>query len=82
MRDLEQVVFMVGVPPYTPDALIEVEVDEGWVQINFAEYFRRPLRLTPPQAVALLVAGAGLLGVAPDSALERGLAKLARKSGG
>ena len=81
LRDLEQVVFMVGVPPYTPDALIEVEVDEGWVQINFAEYFRRPLRLTPPQAVALLVAGAGLLGVAPDSALERGLAKLARSLG-
>ena len=77
LDDLQQVVFMVGVPPYTPDALIEVEVQDGWVQINFAEYFGRPLRLTPPQAVALLVAATGLLGLTGDSALNRGLAKLA-----
>ncbi len=81
LDDLQQVVFMVGVPPYTPDALIEVEVEEDWVQINFAEYFRRPLRLTPPQAVSLVVAATGLLGIAPDSALERGLAKLAGSLG-
>ena len=77
LGDLEQVVFMVGVPPYTPDALIEVEVDEGFVQINFADYFARPLRLTPPQAIALLVAATSLLGVTGDGALDRGLAKLA-----
>ena len=81
LDDLQQVVFMVGVPPYTPDALIEVEVADGWVQINFADYFRRPLRLTPPQAVALLVAATGLLGLTGDSALERGLAKLSRTVG-
>ncbi|MXZ29961.1 MAG: WYL domain-containing protein [Acidimicrobiia bacterium] len=81
LDDLQRVVFMVGVPPYTPDALIEVEVEDGWVQIHFADYFRRPLRLTPPQAVALLVAAAGLLGVTGDSALGRGLAKLARTLG-
>lgn len=78
LDDLQQVVFMVGVPPYTPDALIEVEVEEGLVQINFADYFRRPLRLTPPQAVSLVVAATSLLGVSADSALERGLSKLAR----
>ena len=77
LDDLQRVVFMVGVPPYTPDALIEVEVEGGWVQISFADYFRRPLRLTPPQAVALLAAATGLLGLTGDSALERGLAKLA-----
>ena len=77
LHDLQQVVFMVGVPPYTPDALIEVAVEDGWVQINFADFFRRPLRLTPPQAVALLVAATGLLGLTGDSALGRGLAKLA-----
>ncbi len=77
LDDLQQVVFMVGVPPYTPDALIEVEVADGFVQINFADYFRKPLRLTPPQAVALLAAATGLLGLTGDSALERGLAKLA-----
>ena len=81
LDDLQQVVFMVGVPPYTPDALIEVEVEDGWVQIHFADYFRRPLRLTPPQAVALLAAAAGLLGLTGDSALERGLAKLAAALG-
>ena len=77
LDDLQQVVFMVGVPPYTPDALIEVEVADGFVQINFADYFRKPLRLTPPQAVALLAAATGLLGPTGHSALERGLAKLA-----
>ena len=81
LEDLQQVVFMVGVPPYTPDALIEVHVTDGWVQINFADYFRRPLRLTPPQAVALLAAATGLLGLTGDSALERGLAKLAAAVG-
>ncbi len=81
LSDLQQVVFMVGVPPYTPDALIEVEVDEGWVQINFADYFRRPLRLTPPQAITLLVAATSLLGVTGDGALDRGLAKLAQVLG-
>ena len=77
LADLQQVVFMVGVPPYTPDALIEVAVEDGWVQIHFADYFRKPLRLTPPQAVALLAAATGLLGLTGDSALERGLLKLA-----
>jgi predicted DNA-binding transcriptional regulator YafY len=81
LDDLQHVVFMVGVPPYTPDALIEVEVEDGLVQINFADYFRRPLRLNPPQAVALIVAATSLLGVSTDSALERGLAKLARALG-
>lgn len=81
LDDLQQVVFMVGVPPYTPDALIEVEVEDGWVQIHFADYFRRPLRLTPPQALALLAAATGLLGLTGDSALQRGLVKLARTLG-
>ncbi len=81
LDDLQQVVFMVGVPPYTPDALIEVEVEDGLVQINFADYFRRPLRLTPPQAVALIVAATSLLGVSADSALARGLAKIAAALG-
>ena len=81
LPDLQQVVFMVGVPPYTPDALIEVAVEESWVQISFADYFAKPLRLTPPQAVTLLVAATSLLGVTGDSALARGLSKLARVMG-
>lgn len=81
LSDLQHVVFMVGIPPYTPDALIEVEVEESWVQINFADYFRRPLRLTPPQAITLLVAATSLLGVSGDGALNRALAKLAQVLG-
>ena len=37
--------FMCGVYPYTPDALIEVDLEGGRVWVRFAEWFRRPLRL-------------------------------------
>ncbi|MGH9106270.1 MAG: hypothetical protein ACRDZX_10615, partial [Acidimicrobiales bacterium] len=55
--------FMCGVYPYTPDALIEVDIDEGRVWVRFAEWFRRPLRLTPPEALALVAAARAMLGV-------------------
>src|SRR4030081_4075000 len=77
LADLE-LLFLCGVYPFTPDVLIEVDIAEGRVWIRFAEYFRRPLRLTPPEGLALMGAGATLLGVPgadPDGALARGLAK-------
>ena len=50
---------MCGLPPYTADRLIDVWViDDGAVEIRLAEYFERPLRLTPAEGVALLAAGA------------------------
>jgi proteasome accessory factor C len=55
--------FMCGVYPYTPDALIEVDVDGGRVWVRFADWFRRPLRLTPPEGLALVAAARALLGV-------------------
>ena len=65
--------FMCGVYPYTPDALIEVDLDGGRVWVRFADWFRRPLRLTPPEGLALVAAARALLGVpGPDSATERG----------
>jgi proteasome accessory factor C len=77
-EDLETV-FLVGVPPYTPDALISVIVEDGRVWISYADYFERPLGLTPDQALALVAAGSSLLGVAvgDDGPLRRGLEKLA-----
>lgn len=69
--------FMCGVYPYTPDALIEVDIDGGRVWVRFADWFRRPLRLTPPEGLALVAAARALLGVpgpggTPGSAEDRG----------
>jgi proteasome accessory factor C len=74
------VVWLVGLPPYTPDALIDVVQEGDRVWIHYADVFARPQRLTPAQAVGLLTAGASVLalpGADPDSALARGVAKLA-----
>jgi proteasome accessory factor C len=75
-----RLLFMCGVHPFTPDALIEVDIADGRVWIRFADWFRRPLRLTPPEGLALMSAGATLLrmpGADPEGALARALAKLA-----
>jgi proteasome accessory factor C len=79
LADLD-VVFLCGLYPYTPDELVEVVVEEDRVWIRYAEFFARPLRLTPEQALALVAAGASLLaapGADPEGPLARGLAKLA-----
>lgn len=84
LADLE-VVYMVGLPPYSPDALIDVQIDdEGRVSIMLADYFSRPLRLTPGQGLALLASSEALLsvpGTDPDGALARALDKLAQVVG-
>jgi proteasome accessory factor C len=71
---------MCGLPPYTADRLIDLVVaDDGAVSVRLAEYFERPLRLTPAEGVALLAAGRALLGVPGSDAegpLATGLAKL------
>ena len=79
LADLD-LLFVCGVYPFTPDVLIDVDIADGRVWIRFADYFRRPLRLTPPEGLALIGAGAALLGVPgadPDGALARALDKLA-----
>jgi proteasome accessory factor C len=73
-------VFLCGVHPFTPDALIDVDIEGGRVWIRYADYFSRPLRLTPEEALQLVAAGAALLavpGADPEGPLARGLAKLA-----
>ena len=71
---------LCGLPPYTPDRLIEVEIVDGHVWIRFAEYFERPLRFSADEGLALLTAGRALLAV-PGSdergALATALDKLA-----
>jgi len=61
VKDLEEVVFFVGVHPFTPDALIEVEIDDGFVDIREADWFSHPLRMTPEEATRLLAAGQAVL---------------------
>jgi proteasome accessory factor C len=71
---------MCGLPPYTADRLIDLVVaEDGAVSVRLAEYFERPLRLTPAEGVALLTAGRALLAVPgsdPEGPLATGLAKL------
>ena len=83
-RDLELVPFC-GLPPYTPDRLIDLSIVDGVVHLRFAEYFSRPLRLTPDEGFALLAAGRALLAVPgsdPDGSLAGALAKLESVLGG
>ena len=83
LADLD-LLFMCGLHPYTPDMLMDVEIADGRVWIRFAEYFARPLRLTPAEGLAVVAAGRTLLatpGVDPDGPLARGMAKLAATLG-
>lgn len=80
VADLE-VVWMVGLPPYTPDALVEVSMEDGRVWIHYADFFSRPLRLTPAQGLAMLASSDALLsmpGTDPTGPLARALEKLAK----
>lgn len=72
--------FLCGVHPFTPDTLIEAAVEDGRVWIRFADWFARPLRLTPAEGLALVATGAALLavpGTDPEGPLARALAKVA-----
>ena len=69
--------FVCGLPGYGPGDLIDAYVDGDGVWIRMAEYFHRPLRLTPAEGL-LLYAGAAALaatGVA-DDALGRAIEHL------
>ena len=80
LADDLQLLFLCGLYPYTPDTLIDVDVAESRVWIRYAEYFSRPLRLTPAEGLALLAAGQAVLatpGADENGPLARGLRKLA-----
>jgi proteasome accessory factor C len=83
LDDLE-VLMMVGVPPYTPDTLIEVTIEGDRVWLRFADVFARPLHLTPEQGLALVAAGTAsqsLPGGDPEEPLASALDKLAQVLG-
>lgn len=70
----------VGIHPYLPDDFITVIVEDDRVWIHYADYFRKPLRLTTEEALALVAAGQALrsvTGADPAGPLARGIAKLA-----
>lgn len=83
VEDLK-LLFLSGLPPYSPGDLIDVEIQDGRVWIRMADYFARPLRLTRSEALALYVRGTGLAAM-PDvpeaPALASALAKLAEGLG-
>ena len=71
--------FVTGLPPYGPGDLVEVEMEQGRVWISMADYFARPVRLTPTEALTLYLKGMALLGsegLAEADALRSALEKL------
>ncbi|MCW2813791.1 MAG: hypothetical protein JWN84_1246 [Nocardioides sp.] len=89
LKDLK-VLFMCGLPGGYPDELIDVDLDalqdergkvhgDGVIRVSNADYLDRPLRLTPIEASAMIVALRALRsGSAPDTAeiVDRVLSKL------
>jgi proteasome accessory factor C len=68
-----------GLPPYTPDRLMELIVEDGWVSADLGPYLARPRRLSPAEGFALAASARAILAVPgsdPDGALARGLEKL------
>jgi proteasome accessory factor C len=76
--------FLSGLPPYGPGDLIGVDIEDGRVWIEMADYFSRPLRLTRPEALALYLRANALAatpGVAESPALRSAIDQLARALG-
>jgi proteasome accessory factor C len=85
VRDLK-VLLMCGLPGGYPGDLIDVDLDalegpeaDGVIRVSNADYLARPLRLTPTEATAIIVALRALRNGAGDETREvvdRALAKL------
>ena len=50
-------VIVTGLPGYGPGDLIDVDILDGEVFVDAADYFAHPLRLTAPEALGLVAAG-------------------------
>ncbi len=78
-------VSMCGLPPYSPDQLIDVLVIDDVVEARIPDYFHRPRQLTASDALSLLMAGRTLLavpGADTQGPLARALDKLSDALGG
>lgn len=75
-RDLS-LVFACGLPGYGPGDLMVAYIDGDEVVVDLADYFSRPVRLSPPEALLLLASGMAVIsaGTAPE-ALTSAVAKL------
>jgi proteasome accessory factor C len=87
-KDL-RVLFLCGLPGGYPDDLIDVDLDalegEGVIRVSNADYLARPLRLTPTEASAIIVALRALRAGADDDTrgvVDRTLAKLEAAAAG
>lgn len=68
-----------GLPPYSPDTLLEIVVSDETVQAFLPKELARPRRLTPAEGLALAASARTILavpGADADGALGRALAKL------
>jgi proteasome accessory factor C len=87
-KDL-RILFLCGLPGGYPDDLIDVDLDalegEGVIRVSNADYLARPLRLTPTEASAIIVALRALrAGSTKDTrdVVDRALAKLEAAAAG
>jgi proteasome accessory factor C len=71
MEDLN-LLFVCGLPDYSPADLIEVSIEEDAVFIRMADYFSRPLRLTRTEAIPLYLKAQALVNLLQASADGRG----------
>jgi proteasome accessory factor C len=69
-----------GLPPYSPDQLIDLIIDEDTVTADVPDYFRRPPRLSAADGFTLLAAGRAILAV-PGSDREGPLGRAMTKLG-
>jgi proteasome accessory factor C len=77
MEDLN-LLFVCGLPDYTPADLIEVSIAEDQVFIRMADYFARPLRLTRTEAIPLYLKAQALVNLLQGTADgQSGLKELA-----
>lgn len=82
-RDLE-LLWMCGLPGYGPGDLIDLSFDSDTITVTFDAGMSRPLRLSVPEATALVVALRALVdtpGVLDTDAVQRALAKIESAAG-
>jgi proteasome accessory factor C len=84
LRDDLELLWMCGLPGYGPGDLIDMAFDGDRVTITYDAGIDRPLRLTPDEALALVVALRMLAetpGMGNRDAVERALAKIESSAG-
>jgi proteasome accessory factor C len=84
MTDLNQL-WMCGLPGYGPGDLIDLSFSEESIEVTFSAGMDRPLRLTSPEATAMLVALRALQevpGMVDPQAARSAIAKIESASGG